>query len=640
MYHVAFRQAPTRLSAGQTFEVELLRDAAHRVPDDVRIHFRYETGAESQEESEPMRLLNGAMVARKESVSRPFSYRAEGGDDQSMEWIRLEVVEPPRVESLKLVLHPPAYTGLPAAPSENTIQAMRGTRVAIAGTSTKKLRQATVCQEDGVERPATLTADAFGFTLAADAPEPFVVDKAGPYWIRLEDTEGQIGGEAERWEIRAVADLPPTLSLERPAGNVFVTPRGAVAVRIVAKDDLAIRDVSLHFSRSDNADVEDFTLPLYQGPATVAPPDPQAPPAAAGQAESRTVDHSWSLAELNLQGGTQITLWATAGDYLPQTGKSTVRRLTIISPAELEERLAQRQMLIFAELERVLKLQQDARGQTSSLEIQLNRVGQLAKQDVDHAQGAELNQRQVNRTLTSKAEGIPAQIDDFLADLASNQVDNPEMQRQMSAISDELARLGSEHLPTIERELTGVIKAAQAALAEGAKQPGEPGKPDPQIADSLANAGEPPGPGGSVAGRHAATSFGNGTTTAVSRATLPSYRMLSRSSPGRPVRLRRRRWAATSRIWTPSSKPTWPNWRPGRTISAAGWRKRSSKWARWPAHCKPPIRSRRPRSPMACTMPISRRSAGRCGRPAIASKRISWLRPRPSRPRLPKTLTS
>ncbi len=67
-----------------------------------------------------MRLLNGAMVARKESVTRPFSYRAEGGDDQSMEWIRLEVVEPPRLESLKLALHPPAYTGLPAETSEKS----------------------------------------------------------------------------------------------------------------------------------------------------------------------------------------------------------------------------------------------------------------------------------------------------------------------------------------------------------------------------------------------------------------------------------------------------------------------------------------------------------------------------------------
>ena len=40
------------------------------------------------------------MVARKDNVTRPFWYRAEGGDDTSMDWIRLEVLEPPRLESL------------------------------------------------------------------------------------------------------------------------------------------------------------------------------------------------------------------------------------------------------------------------------------------------------------------------------------------------------------------------------------------------------------------------------------------------------------------------------------------------------------------------------------------------------------
>ncbi len=150
----------------------------------------------------------------------------------------------------------------------------------------------------------------------------------------------------------------------------------------------------------------------------------------------------------------RVTFWATAVDYLPQTGKSSVRRVAIITPAELEERLAQRQMLIFGELQRVLKMQQDARTQTKSLEIQFDAVGRLNKQDVDNAQAAELNQRQIARTLTSPAEGIPAQITDFLTELQSNRVDSPDMQRNMRALADELERLHQQHLGAIERELT------------------------------------------------------------------------------------------------------------------------------------------------------------------------------------------
>ncbi|MBI3836801.1 MAG: hypothetical protein HY288_02555 [Planctomycetia bacterium] len=491
VYSVAFRQSPDRLAAGQTFEVELLKDAAHRLPAEARIHYRYETGASSaEEEVEPMRLLNGLLVARKENVTRPFWYRAEGGDDQSMGWIRLEVLEPPRLDSLELTLHPPHYTGLPVESSEKSIHALRGTGVELSGRSTKKLRAVTIHQEGGGELAAQLSADAYGFTLSHEADDPFVIDKSGPYWLALEDSEGLIGGMDDRWDIRAISDQPPTLTVEQPVSNIFVTPRGEVPVRILAKDDLAIRGINLQFTRSDRTDVEYFTIPLYDGPEQVEPLKTGGLLVGGQLGESQTVEQAWLLADLSLKAGTQITFWATATDYLPQTGKSTVRRLTIITPQELEERLAQRQTLIFAELQRVLKLQQDARGQTKSLEIQMHEVGQLNQQDIDHAQAAELNQRQVTRTLTSPTEGIPAQIADFLADLQSNRVDSPDIERHMRDILDELRRLGQQHLNAIERELTSVVKAAQSQLPGDRDAQESKAQRDSLINKSLAAAGE------------------------------------------------------------------------------------------------------------------------------------------------------
>ncbi len=465
VYRVEFRQPPARLAAGQSFEVELINDADHHLPDVVRIHYRYDSASGGEEDSETMQSIGGTRVARKEHVVQPFWYRAEGGDDTSMPWMRLEVLEPPRLDALELKLHPPDYTALPVESSEKSILAIRGTRVALAGTSTKKLRSARVRLDGGAELPAVLAADGYGFSLAADAAEPLVVDKSGPYWIILEDVEGLTGGADEHFELRAIADEPPTVNVEQPAANIFVTPQAEVPLVIAAKDDLALASVGLHFNRSDRSDVEDFAVPLFQGPARAEPPDEPGALAAGRLGQSERIEHRWELGPLQLKPGAQVTFWATAGDYLPQVGKSTVRKLSIITPQELEERLAQRQALVFAELERVLKLQQDARGQTRSLEIQLNEVGRLDKQDVDRAQSAELNQRQVKRSLTSSGEGIQAQIADFLADLANNRVDSPDLERHMRAVSEELDRLGQEHLSTIERELTSLIKAAQLQTA-------------------------------------------------------------------------------------------------------------------------------------------------------------------------------
>ncbi|MEX0585593.1 MAG: hypothetical protein WD176_03045, partial [Pirellulales bacterium] len=345
-------------------------------------------------------------------MTRPFWYRAEGGDDSSMDWIRLEVLEPPRLAAVEIKLHPPDYSALPAEESAKSVHALRGTRVELSGTVTKKLRGAALRQEDGTQRPLELSADGYAFSLKPDAPQAFVIDKTGQYWIELEDREGLVGGTDDRWDIRAIPDLEPTVTIEDPGTNIFVTPQGEVPLRIAVKDDLAIHTIALHFNRSDQTDVEDFAVSLYKRGET-APRLTQDGLLVGGKlGESRVVDHRWQLAELNLKPAAQLTFWATAADYLPQTGKSTVRKITIITPAELEERLAQRQTLVFAELQRVLKMQRDARTQTGALAIQLNEVGQIGKGDVDQAQSAELNQRQVTRTLTSESEGIPAQIAD------------------------------------------------------------------------------------------------------------------------------------------------------------------------------------------------------------------------------------
>ncbi|MEX0978050.1 MAG: hypothetical protein WDZ48_04325 [Pirellulales bacterium] len=488
-YRVEFRSAPTRLAAGQNFEVELLHDASHRLPAEVRMFYRYETGdADDTIESDDMRWLNGAMVARKENVTRPFWYRAEGGDDASMEWIRLEVLEAPRLESVQLKLRPPAYTGLPPEESAKSIHALRGTRIGLSGTVTKKLRSATLRLDGGTELPVELTDDAYGIRLDPDANEPFVVDKTGQYRIELEDREGLVGGTDEWFDIRAVPDLEPTVTIEEPGTNIFVTPQGEVSLSIAVKDDLAIHAIALHFNRSDRTDVEDFSVSLYCG-EDQAPRLSGAGLLVGGKlGESRVVEHRWLLSELDSKPGAQLTFWATAADYLPQTGKSTPRRITIITPAELEERLAQRRTLIFGELERVLKMQQDARTQTRSLEIQLN-VGQIGKPDVDHAQAAELNQRQVARTLTSQTEGIPAQIADFLAELHSNRVDSPDIERYMAGILEEIDRLSQQHLGTIESELTRFIKAAQAKLPRDPASPAGGGQPDDELKQSLTSAG-------------------------------------------------------------------------------------------------------------------------------------------------------
>ena len=487
--HLALREPVPRVVArGQAFEVEAVDAQGAKLPAEVRIQYRFEgPDGSPKEETERMHFLGDAMTARRENVSRPFSFRVEGGDDSSMDWVPVEVLEPPGIDSILVKLIPPAYTGLPAETAERLIRALAGTRVQIAGRATKPLESAALCLDGGRQVPVQLGGDGLELSVSGDGESGFVIDKSGSCWFRLTDREGLTGDGGVRWEIRAVPDSPPSVTIEQPTATVYVTPQAVVPVRVVVKDDLAVRRVELVAVRPDQPDAEPWVFLLYKGPEKV-PPQTAGFSSGAELGENRPpIPYRWDLAGMKLRPGTQVTFHATAADYRPQTGQSEPRRLAIITPEELADRIAARQSVILAELARVLQIERDSRREVGAQEEQVRLVGSLDQGRIDRLGGAELKQRQVNRSLTSRSEGVPVHVLGLLADLENNKIDSPDVRRRMEGILAEIERLAAEHLPVIGRELTAAIKAAQIRLQE---QPAAgPAGAEDAIAGSLATAG-------------------------------------------------------------------------------------------------------------------------------------------------------
>jgi hypothetical protein len=459
---LAFKRRIDRLAAGQPFEIELL-DRNRQMPDEVRIEYRW-TNAAGQEQIDraKMQPVGDLMVARRDKVTTSFDYRAEGGDDHRMRWLHVDVVEPPRITSLEIALHPPAYTGWPAQTAERRIVALRGTAVSVQATTSKPLASAVLHQTNGADVVAQIAADGRSFAIAttAERRRTLVVDKSGPYWFELRDRDGMIGGLDDRWEIQAIADQPPSVSLQQPSANLLVTTGALVPVTITAKDDLAIHTIDLVYNRSDRTEIGETVVRMFTGPDHVQASSPSAG-AQTSTGQTQTIDYNFDLGPLKLRPGTHVLLTATATDYLPQTGTSSPRRLTIITPQELEDHLAQRELLVFNELSRILKMQQAARLETTGLEAAWDRAKRFEKQDVDRLRGDELNQRQVRRSLASQSEGARAQIVALLAELTSNRIEHSELHRRMQGFADEIARLDREELAAAEGELSAAIKSAE-----------------------------------------------------------------------------------------------------------------------------------------------------------------------------------
>ena len=94
------------------------------------------------------------------------------------------------------------------------------------GKTTKCISAAAVFQDDGPPVAMRVTHDGFGFALSAADTDPWIIDKSGKYWIELRDPDNLIGGIEDRWDVRAIADEPPRITLERPVGTLYVTAVG------------------------------------------------------------------------------------------------------------------------------------------------------------------------------------------------------------------------------------------------------------------------------------------------------------------------------------------------------------------------------------------------------------------------------
>ncbi len=457
-HHLVLKDAPQRIASGQDFEVELL-DRAGPLPDRVWIHYRRQRAGQWQEEQQPMQLVGEVMVARKETVTAPFEYRASGGDDDTMPWRRLEVIEPPRIRSLQITLHPPAYTGYPPYSSQRHIRALVGTQIGVQGEASETLRSARLVFQKGDPIAAKLDTSGRNFEVFSSMWE---ARESTTYSWELTDQDGLAISDPDKLTLHVQEDPPPTINFEEPSQDLFVTPQAAILIRVLAKDNLAIRDVRLAYWRSDQSETDEHSVLLYERPQDFEVQlEGESPLRAEG--ERRQIEYEWQLGSLGLSPGSHLLVNAHATDFRPGAGQTVVpRRINIITAAELEDRLAQRQDAILAQLESALRAQRDAREETSAVRIKTQTTGALSEQGQDQLRAIELNQRHVAALVVDQHDGAIAQVDSVLEDLQRNRVDNPEFYRRMNGLRDELLRLGRAPLPAIQRELTAALKGAQA----------------------------------------------------------------------------------------------------------------------------------------------------------------------------------
>ncbi len=454
-HELAFENAPEQLAKGEDFEAVLV-DRRGLLPTDAQIQIRHETSGGWRTEVKSLKPVSGRVVFRHDNVSHSFEYRASGGDDDTMPWIEVAVVEPPKIMDLQIVVQPPAYANLPPRSSGQIVSALIGSKMQIRGTLDQPIRSAALqANSREVEAPAVEIGPAGRSFSAPATGSSWIVERSTTLALELTDPQGMTFGKDVRIELNAVEDRLPAISWEAPGEHSFVTARAIVPIKASVKDDVGVTAVQLRYLRPGQSDEEQVVV-LYQREATQV-----ADAGSFSNDEQQRIDFAWDLSRLaGLAAGDVLAIRLTAEDAKLQLATTTVRRVTIISEEELEHRLTIRQASILAQLSDALRVARQCREQSQSLETKLRETGEFSASERNLLQAAQHNHRQLQRLLAQTPEGAAGQISALLNDLAANHAEQHSSSQRLRELLRQVQELNQSQLPIIEQELTQAIKSA------------------------------------------------------------------------------------------------------------------------------------------------------------------------------------
>lgn len=172
-------------------------------------------------------------------VKRDFEYYVVAGELTSPTYT-VSAVDRPRVNSLRLEVFPPSYTGvqpLVLDANDGTVTAPVGSKINIRVESNRDLSEAALAFSDGQE----LSMEVKGQTATVELS----VRENRSYHLAMVDESGRTNPNPIEYTITAVPDREPSVEIALPGHNVDLNENMAVDLKIVARDDYGFSALTL-----------------------------------------------------------------------------------------------------------------------------------------------------------------------------------------------------------------------------------------------------------------------------------------------------------------------------------------------------------------------------------------------------------
>jgi hypothetical protein len=453
------------------------------VPDVIYLDFRHSRGrAPVTMKKTRERQFEATFV----SVIESFEFRARGGDAVT-EWFRAELVEPPALTELKLVVTSPRYTGgqpEELAPGRGPYYVLKGSSLSLAATANKPLVRAELLI-DGKRRRLGF-ADALRFEhIGGEIESAELVP--GQYTIELEDTLGLTSRRPTTFGLRTRVDREPRVRVRLIGISGMVLSRAKIPFGCRLTDDFGLTSAAISYRWKG----DDAAQPEGQGLLNLHH---------VGQASSLpeiSFDDTIELAPLNIPAGSGMSFRFEAADNDdisgPNIGRSSEFLLRIVTEEELRTDLLRREKEQRQEFERLIKNQDELVTDSRVLAAAIKSQSDLTAEQKDQLAQYLKRQKLVGQSTAAIAErlaGIVIEVQNNRLEEAGGRLQSrltKEIVEPMQAVADEFIPLAATALEKTRRHAASAADR-EMALAEAIARQTEAAAQMKEILDHMVKA--------------------------------------------------------------------------------------------------------------------------------------------------------
>ncbi len=429
-------------------------------------------------------------------LKSPFEYRVET-DVLESEIFNVSIYEPPRLDKFRMTVVPPEYTMKNRESFEKigSISAPIGSIVEFR-LSAENTSSIFMIGSDG-------TSKAFSKAAGGESPYEFnlLLSKDNELFIRLEDAKGH-KVNTEKFEIKAVPDLPPVVEILTPQNEISAKPSDSIPFKLATCDDYGVKSLSFTYSASGSPLI---TSKLY--------PDSSQPEKAPLKIFS---EHMLDISKTKCQPGDVIVCHFTASDNknpVPNQSRSEIVFIEIKEDFEKPESdgAGKKEKIdinkLTAELKRLVRMTYDLMAIPSDSEETDKMFSEITK----NMAALRLDGRAIFDKVMSKLPAQALKSDPLIAKFAKalEEVENAEKLLRARNASDSLPpqQRALSLFATIAQELEKNTPTGKEGEGEGEGDKNDPKKGEEKkksLKDVLANLKKALSECASLAGRQTA----------------------------------------------------------------------------------------------------------------------------------------